>query len=656
MQSANGAREEHGQDNESSSEDEDFVIPFRSYHDEHYDWSKCPKEWEEISIKTPDVIESMWYYIHLDVSGSSAISEERKRRQWARIGWSNVNRDIQRQYEEREHLERLMQGREETAALENGRKQARRDVAKQFPGLVERAKELDKQALIDWLDVSLPPGVTKEDAAAAARNGAPVSMEPKLYEPNLLRFFDALFCGGSIFEVHYDTAAAVTRDEAFTEINDEWNIRDLLNAARAVKFRQITSKLLMSVLKTWSKAYKFNDLRERFLAKLDSIEADGKSRQQTFLIDTLQCFDTPDNRIFNKYWLASIYMRATVPGCYCPTGLVPIGGQDSGKSELWRLVNKTVVCREDAATVPFDPSSKDKRPFLRAISGRSFIAHMGEMTNFGKINTENWKEFSARVEDPFDKKYRDDKEVKRQWIFGGDANEYNGFWRDNSDTDASGVSQGERRLYPMFVFQNKLTGTNRWDTIPGKKLPWTESPEANAGFVNELLQALKETGELIKEIGMNGYLAICKENVAMVRRFSAAEKARDEGTVRVGDFDEAFGIILSRTERHFGFVKVGDKQVVGIKFFNSEIKQAYSQFMPGGKPISPQSITKKMVGPLVGAKAGRDPQTNVTCYVFDAMAVFGDPMGGLGKTSVEWNAAFIGKFVSNGDETLSKFK
>lgn len=480
--------------------------------------------------------------------------------------------------------------------------------------LKERAKALKKADLLDWIDKRPGAGLSQAQADVRLARGEDVQYVPETTENNLYRLFDALYVGGKIDEVHYDTAADVVRDENGDEINDRWAPRELMDAARAVQLKKIDSEVLVRKLKAWSRTHKLNDIRERFLTRLDAVELDENDRDETFLIDLLKCHDTPENRTFTKYWLASVYMRATNPGCYCPTSLVLIGGQHSGKSQFWRLVNKAVMCDADASTVNYDPSTKDKIRFLRGISGRAFVGHMGEMKNFGAINTEDWKDFSTASEDSFDQKYRDHGAVQRQWVFGGDSNEYVGFWRDGNDTDAQGVSQGERRLWPLFVFQNADEGDIRWRTDEEAKVDYSS-------FDYEFFQVMKVVHNWFGRVGMEGYLDLVDENTRMVREYSAAEKTRDQGTVRVRDFDDSFGRVLERAQKSIGKVKIGEEIVWGVKFYNSDIKRAYHQYMPGGKNITTVGITKKMAA--FGALVGRDPSLNVACCVFDAAAIYG---------------------------------
>lgn len=477
--------------------------------------------------------------------------------------------------------------------------------------LCERAAALNDAQLIKFADLQ-PDGMTKAEAKARLAAGGVVATGPADTEINLQRFFDAMFVGGKIDEVHYDTAGCVVRDEHGNEINDEWAARDLLEAARAVKFRGATTTFLVDTLKKWSRSHKFNDIRDRFTMRLSDVDTDGERRLDTFFINHFSCFDTADTRLFSKYWFVSTYMRIVQPGCFCPTTLVLIGGQNSGKSNFWRLVNKAIIGRDDASTVAFDPAAKEFTRFLRGISGRSFIAHMGEMTNFGKVDLARWKDFSTGSEDTFDQKFRDSKELKRQWIFGGDSNEYDGFWRDNADTDEQGNSQGERRMYPIFVGQTSDTGSVRWNA---------EHQVSYEDFEDKFMKTMYEAQMWVEQYGEDGYAALCQDVIRMVRAFSKSEKEKDQGTVRVKDFDESINRVLGKSARSVGKVKVGDEVVYGVKFFNSDLKRAYSQHLPGGKGITPQGITKKMAA--MGAVVGRDTGANVTCYVFDIETIYG---------------------------------
>jgi hypothetical protein len=423
--------------------------------------------------------------------------------------------------------------------------------------------------------------------------------------------------GGRIDEVHYDTSRRMLVDEVGALVDDAWAVRDLMDAARSVLFKGITSEQMVKALRAWALDYKFNDISERVKARLAHVVWDDEEeRLETFLISTFKCVDTADNRLFSKYWCLSLYNRVMNPGCRAPIAMALFGPQDAGKSYFQKVVCEELLFNPDADVVTFDP---ERRPLdlFRDIYGISIIAAIPEMTNFGKIGVNKMKAFMTGTTDTFDQKFGFSGAWPRQFIVIMDGNRYEGLWRDNDDVDANGESQGERRFYPVFAFEiPDSTGPVRWRAEQGLKLDALKS--GGAALREELWQVMKECEDFMDHFGERGYNKVVDDATAMVKRFSKKEKDADQGTVRDKTFDENFPSALYRTIKNrgvIGTVNVGGEKVRGLRVLTKDIQAAYADMTR--KEISPQQVSKKMRP--TGAKkgvAGRDSM-KVTAFVFD---------------------------------------
>ncbi|MFA8389724.1 VapE domain-containing protein [Burkholderia ubonensis] len=497
-----------------------------------------------------------------------------------------------------------------------GQLRQRRAIRKENKNLVARAKALEANELIKFADIRRDPDITAAQANAMKAMGQPIPTLPAPTPINTQRFFDALFIGGVIDEVHYDTARRMLVDEDGIVIDDEWAARELMEAARAVKLKGLSAEVLIKELKVWAKTYKFNDISERVKARLKTFELDDEGRDdderlETFLIDTFKCVDSEDNRLFSKYWCLSLYNRIMSPGCLAPISMALFGPQDAGKSFFSTLLCRELMFNSKADAVPYDPAG-DRKEFLRNISGLSIIANMSEMTGFGKIDLRRWKSFSTNTTDTFDQKFGFSGSWPRQWCFISDANRYEGLWRDSDDTDANDESQGERRLFPIFVGEIPgATGSVRWAADARANLDPDE-------FSERLWQMMKGCELWMAHHEEQGYKTVVAATTSMVKRFSKAQKDADQGTVRDKTFDEQFPRVLRRCVEQRGiiaYVRVGGDKALGLRLLSSELQTAY-EFVTK-RSITPQQIAKKMKA--AGAKKGRagSGELNVTAFVFD---------------------------------------
>ncbi|RQS98668.1 VapE domain-containing protein [Burkholderia seminalis] len=597
------------------------------YEDDNYNWidkdypegDAHPIEWCA-PVTHPVIIEDIWkcrqHPIPKEWGKERTRIEARALKAW--IAWSNVESPLRDQYEKQEREEIRANDKEQARQLQEGERAKRRAIRTEHKNLVERAKALERILdLINFVDLRRDPDVSSAQATAMKAMGQTIPVLPSPTSINIQRFFDALFVGGTIDEVHYDTARRMLVDEAGVVIDDEWAARELMESARAVKLKGLSAEVLIKELKVWAKTYKFNDISERVRARLDTFDLgdeddeDKEARLERFLIDTFDCADTPDNRLFSKYWCLSLYNRIMTPGCLAPISMALFGPMDAGKSYFSTLLCRELMFNAKADAVPYDPAG-DRKEFLRNISGISIIANMSEMTGFGKIDLRRWKSFSTNTTDTFDQKFGFSGSWPRQWIFISDANRYEGLWRDNDDTDTNDESQGERRLFPIFVGEIPgATGSVRWRSGAKASL----DPEE---FAERIWQLMKTCQIWMAYHEDHGYKKVVAATTSMVKRFSKAEKDADQGTVRDKTFDEQFPHVLYRCIQKRGIVtdvRVGEELVPGLRVLTKDIQTAY-EFVTK-RSITPQQIAKKMKA--AGAKKGRagGGALNITAFVFD---------------------------------------
>ncbi|MCA8304188.1 virulence-associated E family protein [Burkholderia seminalis] len=620
------------------------------------DWTVIPDSWSADLITREEVARDIYDWCYLDFDGkkiAEPTEAEKLKQAAADEAWKRVESELRRDIVL--EARRMVLGRvtkesqEQVRAISDGEQAARRNVKAQFKrDLRKRADELRIRELFKFSDKS-PVGMTKKEADVATARGEQVVWAPQNTENNLHRFFDSLYVGGRIDEIHYDTARRMLVDELGQRVDDEWPVRELLDAARVANFRGLTSDVLLKALRKWALDYKFNDIAERVKARLENVERDGLDRLETFLIDTFQCADTPDNRVFSKYWCLSLYNRVMNPGCRAPISMALFGPQDAGKSYFQKVVCEELLFNHDAAPVEFDPD-RQFRDLFRDIYGISIIASIPEMTNFGKIGVNRMKAFQTGTTDTFDQKFGFSGAWPRQFIIIMDGNRYEGLWRDNDDVDARGESQGERRWFPVFAFEiPDSVGPVRWRADQGLKLPTLD--DGAMRLRENLWQLMKECEDFMRMHGDAGYQRSINDATLMVKRFSKREKDRDEGTVRDKSFDEQFPSALYRAVVRGGAIGTvsvdGVGKVRGLRVLAKDIQSAYLDATKTAIP--PQRVSKKMKAlPCLKGFAGRDAM-KVTAFVFN-QPEFADLHDGK-ENQQKFVEVFVKMFVSDTPDT-----
>lgn len=389
--------------------------------------------------------------------------------------------------------------------------------------IVSRAKALAREGAFDYPETEM-----KNDKTLGLITKNKSSYINRQY------FMDVLFDhrSGSVPYPFFDTFSVRTIDhngQPFDKL--DFQPREILMASAAAGLESQNFKDLFEVYNNWTREEQHNDLIHRFFKRLPK-EWDGVSRLENF-VDLLKCFDTPMNRLASKYFWLSLYNRITNPGCNTPVTISFIGGQDVGKSFLSVQICWYLMQDKSALPVPFDVH-KDSKEMLRAITGHSLVANIGEMQGWARADMNKIKSFTTSSSDNFDNKYEGNRVVPRQWITIMDGNKYEGLQRDDT---------GNRRFYPIFVGQTPdEDGVQCWYGKKGSSVERIQFSVDYKGydFENAIWQIMAECRDWFEEHGQHGYEKLVKQTSDGVAAFSDSEMQKDRGTMK----DEALSDYL----------------------------------------------------------------------------------------------------------------
>jgi hypothetical protein len=237
---------------------------------------------------------------------------------------------------------------------------------------------------------------------------------------------------------------------------------------------------------------------------------------------------------------------------------------------------------------------------LRAITGHSIVANVGEMIGFKQADMGKVNDFITGTMDNFDFKYFPNIDQKRQWIIMMDGNSYKGVQRDEN---------GNRRFYPMFVGQ--LPDENRQPAWEEKfKIDFT-------GFKERIWQILAECRAWLKANGDDKYQAFVDNVTVEVADFNSYERTHDRGTIRDDDLDDvlvlSIGIALKR------YIPAGANK--GTWIASAELHGSIKKYNKSIR-ISSKSLKQKMIA--LGARhtcsvrgGGASKIGYIIGYVFD---------------------------------------
>jgi len=352
----------------------------------------------------------------------------------------------------------------------------------------------------------------------------PDDIGPRARKDSLLNrhaVYDALFDFGSgrVPFPYFDTYKGRLVDHEGNPFSvQNLRTRELVMALDACGMENPTDKEVADSLRSWALDHQRDSLMDHFTKSCP--EWDGVSRLDTLLIDLFKPFDTELNRLVGRYFWLSLYNRITNPGCAAPVTIALIGAQDIGKSWFSVLLCRLLTGDPKSGPVELDLGAKNYNQFLRAITGRSLIANVGEMVGFKKGDLNRIKGFVTKTEDDMDFKFLDSMIKPRQWITIMDGNGYEGLQRDDT---------GNRRFYPIFPFQE-----------PDKHgMPaWREGEKVDfSNFKEDLWQAMAECRDWMQEHGAAGYANLISKVNTEVQKFSMGEMSRARGVTRDDGLD-----------------------------------------------------------------------------------------------------------------------
>ncbi len=168
---------------------------------------------------------------------------------------------------------------------------------------------------------------------------------------------------------------------------------------------------------------------------INGIEWDGQKRVERFLIDILNCNDTPYTREASRLIFAGGIHRTYNPGCKFESVIILIGTtQGEGKSNVIKWLAIDDKYYTDLATIEGNKGVEN-------ISGK-WICELSELKALKNSDADSIKAFISRTSDYLRKAYREnEKDYPRQCIFIGTVN------NEQFLTDKT----GNRRFFPVKV-------------------------------------------------------------------------------------------------------------------------------------------------------------------------------------------------------------
>ena len=197
---------------------------------------------------------------------------------------------------------------------------------------------------------------------------------------------------------------------------------------------------------------------------------DGKSRVESFFIDSVGAADTPLNRKMTKNFFYLIIKRLYEPGCVADNMLIVWDyKQGTGKSKIMENFILTPCGYGYDSTVTPDSSDKDNIDKMN----KAMIIAFEEMAKFDKYQIEEVKAFITASSDTARLSYgRRSQQYKRHCVFYGNSNQ---LYCLNDYTDPGGY---ERRFW-FIECDGDPNKTEQWwkDNFPKEyyEQVWAES-------------------------------------------------------------------------------------------------------------------------------------------------------------------------------------
>jgi hypothetical protein len=404
--------------------------------------------------------------------------------------------------------EEMEQSRARLLAADAAAEEAARDIRKERD-IVKRARRLFEAQRIQYKDVK------------KVRSGDAFITQPLMTDENKLCVLNALFDGEDDMP-HRDHYRGRIVDHEDKIIDEFYPVTRLVAAFSAGGLKGVSLKAAREVIKEYALDHERNDLIDRVNKRIP--EWDNKPRMKKKLIELFELRDTSLIQNVGQYFWLSLYNRVMKPGSLAPIAIALIGAQGCGKSLFAKKLCQIITGNGDADSVQLNLDG-DWMEFLRAITGNSVIATVGEMAGFTRADTNKIKDITTRVADQMHYKFEGTFTQQRQWIMMLDGNKYE-LQRDET---------GNRRFMPLFCGQlEDIGGQPRWrqdfEAIFDDK-------ERGICFEDDVWQIMAECAEWMDENGESGYEAFVRDVVRQVLEFNKGEMAAERGIVVDGDIE-----------------------------------------------------------------------------------------------------------------------
>ena len=162
------------------------------------------------------------------------------------------------------------------------------------------------------------------------------------------------------------------------------------------------------------------------LEYINSVDWDGKSRLDRWLIDICGAEDNELNRAIGRKWWIGLIRRVRHPGCKFDVALILKGEQGLGKSGVFKII-ASPPWFSDSLHIGADPKRAAEH------TAGKMILESAELVSMAPKQMENNKAFLSRTTDRARLSYETmDRDFDRQWVMVGTSN------RDDLFSDTTG--------------------------------------------------------------------------------------------------------------------------------------------------------------------------------------------------------------------------
>ncbi|WP_322040803.1 VapE domain-containing protein [Burkholderia diffusa] len=455
------------------------------------------------------------------------------------------------------------EGAERKAEAEARKRDEKFSAARLERDIVKRAKALETE--IQFKDVK------------KVRMGDMVIPQPQMTDENKLCVLNALFADEQE-KPHRDHYRGRIVDHEGNIIDDHYPVVRWVQAFSATGLKGVSLRAAREAVKEYALCHERNDLIDRVNRHIP--QWDGQSRMKKKLIDLFELRDTPLTQNVGQYFWLSLYNRVMVPGSLAPIAIALIGAQGCGKSLFAKKLCQIITGDNEADSVQLNLDG-DWMEFLRAITGNSVIATVGEMAGFTRADTNKIKDVTTRVADQMHYKFEGTFTQQRQWIMMLDGNKYE-LQRDET---------GNRRFMPLFCGQlEDVGGQPRWrqdfEAIFDDK-------ERGICFEDDVWQIMAECAEWMNDNGESGYGAFVREVVRQVLEFNKGEMAAERGIVVDGDIETYLDLALSKVKLETVQMRDGSGSTC-VRVDRVELLDVIHGLSNGKAKIHPNGLRKAM--------------------------------------------------------------